>query len=139
MKKLVLAVILLVSSSAFPQADKLPTGPDIPDNMKQYFVVFLVGAEKSPPKEPDPAVLKAHLATVRANIQAGKYILAGPFIDHQRIDGMFIVNAASRDEALQLVSADPIVKAGLAKVEMHPAMLPDLSSLKVTYPPKQAQ
>lgn len=139
MRKLVFGVILLMSSAAFAQADKMPPGLDIPDNMKQYFVVFLVQDEKAEPKEPDQAMLKAHLASVRANIEAGKYILAGPFIDHQRIDGMFIVNAANKDEAMQLVSADPTVKAGLTRVEVHPAMFPDLSSLKITYPPKQAQ
>jgi uncharacterized protein YciI len=139
MRKLVFGVILLLSSAAFAQHEKFPPGLEIPDNMKQYFVVFLVADRTTPPKEPDGTLLKAHLASIRANIEAGKYILAGPFIDHERIDGMFIVNAANKDEAMQLVSADPIVKAGLAKVEMHPAMLPDLSSLKVTYPPKHAQ
>jgi uncharacterized protein YciI len=139
MRELVFGLILLLSTAAFAQHDNFPPGLEIPANMKQYFVVFLVEDEKAPPREPDPAVLKAHLATIRTNIEAGKYILAGPFIDHQKIGGMFIVNTATKEEAMQLVSADPMVKSGLAKVEMHPAMLPDLSSLRVTYPPKQPQ
>src|SRR5689334_12359052 len=117
MKKLVLGVILLLSSAAFAQHDNFPPGLEIPANMKQYFVVFLVEDKKAPPKQPDPATMKAHLATIRANIEAGKYVLAGPFIDHARIGGMFIVNAATQEEAMQLVSADPMVKSGIAKVE----------------------
>ena len=137
MKKLVLAVILLVSSGAFAQADKMPPGLEIPDNMKQYFVAFFIEDAKAPEKQPDPETMKAHLSTIRTNIESGKYILAGPFLDHERIGGMFIVNASNKDEAMQLVSADPVVKKGLVTVEVHPAMFPDLSSLKITYPPKQ--
>jgi uncharacterized protein YciI len=139
MKQIVLGLTLLLGSLAVAQQG-LPPGLEIPSNMKQYFVAFLIeSGNTSAPKEPDPATVKAHLAMVRANIESGKYALAGPFTDGERIGGMFIINAATKEEAQQLVSADPMVKSGFATIEFHAAMFPDLTSLKVSYPPKQSQ
>jgi uncharacterized protein YciI len=113
-----------------------PPYKDFPQNMKQYFVGFLVEGAKSPQpqtaNEPDPLTAK-HLAYIRSQIEAGKYLLAGPFLDNDRIRGMVIVKAANVEEARQLLNGDPLVKAGRSNVEVHPAMLPDVSAVRVDY------
>ena len=113
-----------------------PPYKDIPQNMKQYFVGFLVEGAKAPQpqaaNEPDPLVAK-HLAYIRSQVEAGKFLLVGPFLDKDRIRGMAIVNAASVEEARQILNGDPMVKSGRMTIEVHPAMLPDVSAVRVDY------
>jgi len=50
----------------------------------------------------------------------GKLILAGPFMDDQPLRGIYIFDVASIEEARQLTSTDPAVKAGTLIMELHP-------------------
>jgi hypothetical protein len=47
--------------------------------------------------------------------------------------GMSIIRAKSAAEALSLASTDPGVVAGRLRVEVHPAYLPSLKDLKISY------
>jgi uncharacterized protein YciI len=104
--------------------------------MKNYFVGFLVRGEKStqtPPKEELDQLMQRHLAYIRSQTEAGKYALAGPFLDDGRIAGILIINAASAEEAKQIVSGDPMVRSGRLSPEIHPAMPADLSCVRMEY------
>jgi uncharacterized protein YciI len=59
--------------------------------------------------------------------------LAGPFLDNDRIPGIAIINAASAEEARNIASADPTVQSGRMAVEIHPAMLADVSCVLAEY------
>ena len=136
MKKLIVGMMLLFGLSAVAQQSGPPSGLEIPSNMKQYIVAFLVEA---PGTHNDPQMKKNHLAFIRQQIEAGKMVLAGPFTDQGKIAGMFILNVATADDAKSLLAQEPMTKAGWVTVEAHPAMLPDLSAVKVVYGPKTAQ
>src|SRR5262249_10876255 len=66
------------------------------------------------------AILKQHLGNVISLLDSGKAVIAGPFADDTDLAGIFILRAASADEARSWVDADPAVKAGLLVPEMHP-------------------
>jgi uncharacterized protein YciI len=66
------------------------------------------------------AILKQHVGNVVSLLDSGKAVIAGPFHDDTDLAGIFILRAASTDEARAWVDADPAVKAGLMTAEMHP-------------------
>jgi uncharacterized protein YciI len=63
-------------------------------------------------------VQKDHLAHVQALLANGKAAIAGPFFDATPIAGVFVLNAASPEEARSIEEADPLVKAGGFSVEV---------------------
>ena len=132
-----LKIVLLLLSALAPQTESKPQQHlDIPKEMKNYFVGFLVHGEKSAktlPKEELDQLMQKHLAYIRSQAEAGKYALAGPFLDSGRIAGILIINAASAEEANQIVSGDPMVQSGRLSPEIHPAMLADLSCVRIDY------
>ena len=111
-------------------------GPNIPKGMRQYFFGFFLRPEKKPdpiPAEKSTELLQQHLAYIRQQASAGKYSLAGPFLDDGRVRGILIINAATIDEANAIVAADPLVRAGRLAFEIHPAMLADVSCVLMEY------
>jgi len=133
MKQIVLGVMLLLGLSAVAQHAGPPPDMEIPSNMKQYFVAFLVEA---PGEHNDPQMMKSHLAFIRKQVEAGKVALVGPFTDHGKIAGMFVMDVPSADDVKKILADEPMTKAGWVTVEVHPAMLPDISAVKITYPAK---
>ena len=109
---------------------------NIPTNMKQYFVAFLVKSDKWKDGESDAAIgplVVKHLEFVRAQSEKGKFALAGPFLDQGRILGMAVVNANSPEEVKVILDGDPFMPTGLVAVEVHPVYLADLSAVKFEY------
>ena len=49
-------------------------------------------------------------------------VMGGPFLDDS--GGMMIARSQSLAEAQRLADADPAVKSGLLRVEVHPWMVP---------------
>jgi len=110
MNATVLKLVLLFLGALAPQTESKPQQHlDIPNGMKHYFVGLLVRGETSAqnlPKEELDQLMQKHLAYIRSQAEAGKYALAGPFLDSGRIAGMLIINAASAEEAKQIVSGE---------------------------------
>jgi len=133
MKTTTLATLLLILAAlGAPAQDNQNT----PKGMKQYFFGFLVKGEKwsqAPPKEELDQLMQKHLAYIRSQADAGNYKLAGPFLDDDRIRGFLIINAATAEDAQSIVSGDPLVKIGRMAVEIHPAMLADLSCVLMDF------
>ncbi len=104
--------------------------------MKQYFLGFLVKGEnwsQTLPKEELDQLMHKHLAYIHSQVDAGAYKLVGPFLDDDRMRGFMIINAATAEDAKRIVSADPLVKAGRMSVEIHPAMLADISCVRMDF------
>lgn len=138
MRRLLLA-ILGAGAFALPAAAQPPgippeLQPYIPRNVGPYFVGFLVSSEQ--PRAISRELFIQHQNYMRGQFEAGVYRLVGPFTDGGRIRGMVILSARNADEARAIVAADPAVQAGTMAVEIHPGMFPDLSSLRVEYPPR---
>ena len=81
------------------------------------------------------AILQQHLANVLSLLDSGKAVIAGPFGDTD-VAGIFILRAASSDEAKSWIDADPAVKAGLLIGEMHPWWSEDIFKKGSTAPLK---
>lgn len=125
MRSLYLAIALVLAAA--PPAPAQPAGKTR-IAMREYFLVLLVnpGADRIP--MPD-AVFEAHMAYMKANGEAGTYVLGGPVTDGSRIRGIVVVRAKDARAARAVVEKDPAVKARILAVEVHSVMLEDLSIL----------
>jgi uncharacterized protein YciI len=89
--------------------------------MKKYIVAFLKTGKTL---EQDSVIVKniqlAHLKNIQHLGDIGKLAIAGPFLDNQATEGMFIFNVETIEEAKQLTETDPAIKAGLLEIELHP-------------------
>ena len=59
----------------------------------------------------------------------GILLIAGPMGDNGELRGIVVLKVNSMEEAKALVEADPAVKAGRLRVELHPWMSQSLDSL----------
>jgi uncharacterized protein len=116
-------------------AKEKPRTKDIPRNVEPYFVALLFKGERwNDTQGADVAdLVPRQLAFIREQIEAGRYVLAGPITDDGALVGISIIAAANAMEALAIAKADPGVQAGRLKVEVHPAFLPSLKELIVRY------
>jgi uncharacterized protein YciI len=89
--------------------------------MRQYVMAFL---KTGPTKITDKAELaklqNAHLQNIERLAKEGKLAVAGPFMDDKGIEGIFIFNVKTVEEARALTETDPGIKAGVFAMELHP-------------------
>lgn len=129
-------VVLLAAAAVAQTPVEFPQGANLPKNMRPYFLCLLVRGEKwTPVQFADPA-MQEHLAYIREQVEAGKFVVVGPALDQGRIGGMAIINATSMEEAQKIANADKMVQGGHYVAEIHPVMLEDLSALHIEYPAK---
>ena len=136
------ALALLVSSAMAGQVPQPSQKfPDVPKNLKPYFIALYVkGVKADQPQTPaeHDEFLRQHSAYIRSQVEAGKYLVAGPFTDGGQIRGMAVINAASAEEARAIAEADPGVKSGRMAIEVHPGILPDIGCVKVEFQSRAA-
>ena len=91
--------------------------------MKQYWFVMLTKG-KDRDKITDTAVINklqaGHMANMQVMADMGKLIVAGPFGDDGNWRGIFIFDAASKEEVEKLLQTDSAIKAGRLDYEIHP-------------------
>lgn len=136
MKPVCLGIVMLFSNLATAQPQSAPQKHEPPKGMKNYFLAFLVKGEKRDvrrAKEELEQLQRQHLAYIRSQADAGKYVLAGPLLDEDRIRGILVINAESAESAQAIANGDPAVKAGRLAVEIHPIMLGDLACVLTEY------
>ncbi len=91
------------------------------DHMMVYFVGYLfLGANRDIPAAEDDRIQREHLAYMRRQMEAGNYILTGPFADGGDPRGLLVMRAESIEAARAVVEADPAVRAGVLRVEIRP-------------------
>jgi len=89
--------------------------------MKKYVMAFLkTGKTVIQDTAERRKLLMAHLKNIQRLAAEGKLIVAGPFLDEQPIEGIFIFNVETVDEAKELTATDPAIKAGVLEMELHP-------------------
>jgi uncharacterized protein YciI len=126
------AAILMAQTSA-----DNPLAPYIPKNIKPYYLDLLLLKDK-----PDTALpaaertqwMQKHLAYIKSQVDAGKFVLVGPITEENRLRGIAVIKADSLEEAQRIASGDPLVQSGHLVVEVHPIMLEDLSGIRFDYP-----
>jgi uncharacterized protein YciI len=108
---------------------------DVPRNVEPYFVALLLKGERWNDIQGAEVtdLVPRQLAFIREQVQTGRYLLAGPITGDGPLVGISIIAASTADEALAIAGADPGVQAGRLRVEVHPAFLPSLKELKISY------
>jgi len=138
MKTGLFTLALVLAGAAVAQTPgEFPQGANIPKNMRPYFLCLLEKGEKWTPVQFADPMMQEHLAFIREQVEAGKFVVAGPALDQGRIGGMAIINATSLEEAQKIASADKMVQSGRLLAEIHPVMLVDLSAVRTEYPAKE--
>ena len=136
-KNAIVAVALMLAGVAIAQTPgQFPQGANVPKNMRPYFLCLLEKGDKWVPMQFDDPAMQEHLAYIREQVEAGKFVVVGPALDEGRIGGVAIINATSIEEARKIAGADKIVQNGRLVAEIHPVMLEDLSGLHIEYPAK---
>lgn len=125
-KKLCL-LLLLTAFAAFSQDPKynaeLAKSVGADDyGMKRYvFCILKTGTNTTATEAEKTQLLKGHMENINRLAEAGKLVVAGPFMKNDRnYRGIFILNASTVEEARELVNSDPAVKAGLFEMELTP-------------------
>jgi uncharacterized protein YciI len=96
--------------------------PAEPPGMEQYTLVLMKSGERWNPDAPGfMDVMRQHPAFVKEMIEQGKMAIAGPFpfSDPGELRGVAIFRVGTEQTA-KLTQADPTVKAGLLRSEIHP-------------------
>jgi uncharacterized protein YciI len=125
MKTFFLLFSLILSISLFAQENEKKY------DMKTYYFVFL---KRGPNKDIDSVKLNeiqaAHIKNIERLADEGKIHIAGPFLDDSDLRGIFIIDAASIEEARELVETDPAIKIGRLSYEIKPWLSAKNSCLK---------
>jgi uncharacterized protein YciI len=108
---------------------------DVPKNLKPYFLGLLRRGPRWNETEGAEAaeLLPRHLAYLREQSEAGRYVLAGPVLDESELAGVMLIAADNLGQALALAQEDPGVLAGRLAVEVHPVLLPALDGVRAIY------
>ena len=107
----------------------------IPKNLKQYYLGLLRRGPQWNVIDDRAAqeLLPRHLAYLRQQTEAGRYLFAGPVNEEADYVGMMMIAAASKEEALAVANGDPGVVAQRLSVEVYPVYLPALDGVSVRY------
>jgi uncharacterized protein YciI len=92
-----------------------------PAELSTYYFGFLKKgqawtAEKTPETQ---KIQEGHMAHLNASGKSGKLVIAGPLGDDGDIRGILVYKTATVEEARSIAEADPAVKAGRLRVELH--------------------
>ena len=121
-------LFLVLSFSAFGQQGNSQldtalvrqTGAD-QYGMRQYVMAFLkAGPNRDLSKEEATKLQMAHLENIGRMADAGKLVLAGPFLDDGELRGIYIFNVPTVEEARALTETDPAIQAGSLVMELKP-------------------
>lgn len=89
--------------------------------MKHYVMAFLkTGPNQITDSLKRIELQKAHLKNIIRLAKEGKLIVAGPFLDDQPVEGIFIFNVETIEEARALTNTDPAIQSGELVMELRP-------------------
>lgn len=90
-------------------------------HMKQYWFVLYTKGDAPPLDSATSAkTLKAHLAHQGEQADRGLIQVAGPFGDKGDWRGLLLYDCETQEEVEGYLKADPFVRAGQLKYEVHP-------------------
>lgn len=90
-------------------------------HMKQYWFVLYTKGEAPPlDSAASAATLKAHLEHQEEQARRGLIQMGGPFGDNGDWRGLLLYDCETREEVEGYLKADPFVRAGQLKFEVHP-------------------
>lgn len=114
-------------------AERQSRSRDIPRNLRQYYLGFLMKGERWNDPQGSEDLQPRQLAFLRAQLEAGNYVVAGPVTDGGEMVGFAIIQAPNLEAAQAIIGADPAVKERRIGVEVRPSFLPSMAGLKVEF------
>ena len=107
-----------------PRSVEQPKRPVLlsPEEMQTYYLVLLHRGDKTDkiPADSANAIQAGHMANILRLHDEKKLVLSGPITDDSDLAGIFVLVAASMEEAKQLCDTDPAIQAGRLRAEIHP-------------------
>lgn len=89
--------------------------------MQVYVMAFLKRGPQAPRDSAHAAELqRAHLDNIRRMGEAGKLVLAGPFMDRGDLRGIYIFDVRTLEEAEKLTQSDPAIQYGSLTMDLKP-------------------
>lgn len=125
----VFAMATLTAISGLAQTTNKPSDPNYDAalaaklgaderGMRQYVMCFLkTGPLKVDDKAKVAELMKGHFGMINRLAEAGKLIIAGPFMEGGDYRGIYVFDVKTIDEAKALTETDPSIKEGYFKVE----------------------
>lgn len=125
----VFAMATLTAISGLSQTTNKPSDPNYDAalaaklgaderGMRQYVMCFLkTGPLKVDDKAKVAELMKGHFGMINRLAEAGKLIIAGPFMEGGDYRGIYVFDVKTIDEAKALTETDPSIKEGYFKVE----------------------
>lgn len=96
------------------------------EKLTTFYLCLLMAGPGQDTTAGDPVQVQAdHLANLQSIMKSGKGVIAGPIGDEGPLRGILVLRVGSIDEARAIAAADPAVKAGLLRIEVHPWMADD--------------
>ncbi len=89
--------------------------------MRQYVMAYLkAGPNRDQDSTAAAELQRAHLNNITKMAEAGKLVLAGPFMDDHEVKGIYVFAVGTVEEAEELTKTDPAIQAGSLVMELHP-------------------
>ena len=110
-----------------------PQRPDVPRNLKPYFLCLLRRGERWNVTEGHEDLMPEYLAYLRREMEARRIVFAGPVTDDGDLIAIAVIETATMQEAKALVAENPGVKSGHFVAELRPCYLPALDGVEVEY------
>lgn len=101
---------------------KFQANPKTPATMTQFYLALLSSGPKASAgtTAEQQKILLEHLWNIRRRLDDKSFVAAGPFGDAGDLRGIFVIAAKTAEEAKAIAESDPMVKAGVVSVELHP-------------------
>jgi uncharacterized protein YciI len=108
---------------------------DVPRDIQPYCIGLLRKGKRWNDTQGAEAadLIGRHLAFLREQVEAGRYVVAGPILEDESLTGMIIIAAKTVQEATAIAAEDPAVKTGRLAVEVYAAFLPSFQGFKVRF------
>jgi uncharacterized protein YciI len=94
-----------------------------------YLGLLYKGDSRDQSPEESEKIQTAHLQHLESLFKKGILLIAGPMGDDGDLRGIVVLKVGSIEEAQAFVNADPAVKAGRLRHELHPWMSQSLDVL----------
>lgn len=107
--------------------------PDVPRNLKPYFLCLLRRGEHWNLTEGHEDLMPRYLAWLRSEMEARRIVFAGPVTGDGDLIAVAVFGVGTAEEAKALADENPGIKSGHFVAELHPCYLPGLDEVRVEY------
>lgn len=137
---ILLTGILAIGFSSNAQ-NKSKAPKDAPENTirKYWFVMLIRGNNRTQDSATAAKLQEGHMANINKLYYEGKLKVAGPFGDDGAWRGIFIFDAATKEEVVHLLDTDPAIAAGRLAYEIHTWYTAPIGSFKEGKPARPVE